>query len=539
MVRTLSITVWLLLILLPVGSGVLVLLLTSFDTKAGVSLAVFSDLLLDYESILSSFLLAIVAPLVACYLALWMAPGLLRKPRLQQLLSPLLSIPHVAFAVGFMLLMSPSGWLIRLVETMTGLFPTPPAGWPLPEKSLVTVMVVLIVKELPFLLLMISAQLKQLPVNSWLIRAQSYGYSNRQAWWRIVTPELLRRLTLPMAAVIIYSLSVVDIPLLVGNNTPGLLAQRVYEWTFQFSVESQVKAITGAWILLAMALLLLLMNSGHSALYRRLALNKKVIRPGRFNSTRAGGYAWLILAALSLGVLVVLILQSLSSHWFYPSLWPASLSLERWQTESHYLFEPATHSLWLAILSAVIGTVAAIVLLQRQRQKARQSFYWPVLMALFVPQVPLVLGWQQALGEQLTDGWLLWWVCWSHTVYTLPYAYLVLHGAYTRFNGQWLVRAQSLGYSARGAWWRVMLPMLKQPIAVAFAVAFSVSIAQYLTTQWLGQGLTPTLTTEAVSVASGGDWRMGSLYALLQTLLPLVVFILVGLIRTKSYAEYS
>lgn len=539
MVRTLSLVVWLLLILLPVGSGVLFLLMTSFDTKTGVSLAVLIELLSNYESIASSFTLAVVAPLTACYLALWMAPGLLQKPRLQQLLSPLLSIPHVAFAVGLMLLMSPSGWLIRLVESVTGLFPAPPAGWPLAEKSLVTVMVVLVLKELPFLLLMISAQLKQLPVNSWLTRAQSYGYSERQAWWRIVTPELLRRLTLPMAAVIIYSVSVVDIPLLVGSNTPGLLAQRVYEWTFQFSAGSQAEAITGAWILMAMALLLLLMNSAHSALYSRLARAKKVTRSKRLNSGRIGRYAWLILGVLSLGILAVLILQSLSSHWFYPTLWPASLSAERWQTEWHYLSEPAIHSFWLAILSAVVGTAAATVLLQRQRQKARRLFYWPVLIALFVPQVPLVLGWQRVLGEQLAGGWQLWWVFWSHAVYTLPYAYLVLHGAYTSFNEQWLTRAQSFGYSARAVWWRIMLPMLKQPMAVAFAVAFSVSIAQYLTTQWLGQGLAPTLTTEAVSVASGGDWRIGSLYALLQTLLPLVVFIAIGLIRTKSYAEHS
>jgi len=439
-----------------------------------------------------------------------------------------------------MLLMSPSGWLIRLVESVSGLFPGPPAGWPLPEKSLVTVMVVLVLKELPFLLLMISAQLKQLPVNSWLTQAQSCGYSERQAWWRIVAPELLRRLTLPMAAVIIYSLSVVDIPLLVGSNTQALLAQRVYEWTFQFSTDSQVKSITGAWILLAMAFVLLLINTRHAVMYRCLVLCKKVPTQSAWrNSNKASQYAWALLGVLALAIIAILALQSLASHWFYPNLWPASLSPERWQTERPYLAEPASYSFWLAFISALLGTLAAIVLLQRQRQKAAKAFYWPVLIALFIPQVPLVLGWQFVLREPLNDGWQIGWVLWSHAVYTLPYSYLVLYGAYVRFDQQWLTQAQSLGYSARASWWRIMLPMLKQPIAIAFAVAFAVSIAQYLPTQWLGQGLTPTLTTEAVSVASGGDWRIGSLYALLQMLLPLVVFVAIGLIRTKSYAEHS
>ncbi|MDV6317002.1 ABC transporter permease subunit [Idiomarina sp. HP20-50] len=539
MVRTLSIAVWLLLILLPVGSGLFFLLVTSFHSETGVSSATFTELLTDYESTVSSLLLAVVTPLLACYLALWMAPGLLQKPRLQQVLSPLLSIPHVAFAVGLMLLLSPSGWLIRLVETLSGLFPAPPAGWPLPSKSLVTVIVVLVLKELPFLLLMISAQLKQLPVNTWLTQAQSYGYSKRQAWWRVVAPELLRRLTLPMAAVIIYTLSVIDIPLLVGSNTPGVLAQRVYEWTFQFSADSQVKALAGAWILLAMAVVLLLFNSKHAALFRALALSKEVNAGRESDTHKASRFAWSLLGILALGVILILVLQSAATHWFYPNVLPADLSLERWQTEWRYLAEPVVHSLWLALASALLGTVSAIALLQRQRQKGARDFYWPVLIALFIPQVPLVLGWQRLLGEHLQGGWQLGWVFWSHAVYTLPYAYLVLHGAYVSFDKQWLTRAESLGYSPRAAWWRVMLPMLKQPVAVAFAVAFSVSIAQYLPTQWLGQGLTPTLTTEAVSIASGGDWRIGSLYALLQMVLPLLVFILVGAIRTKSYAEHS
>ncbi|WP_300316624.1 hypothetical protein [Idiomarina sp.] len=205
---------------------------------------------------------------------------------------------------------------------------------------------------------------------------------------------------------------------------------------------------------------------------------------------------------MSLAIIAVLILQSLASSWFYPTLMPEALSLNRWQSEWHYLTEPSFNSIWLAFISALLGVIFAVVLLQHQReQKQKDSLSVWVLIALFVPQVPLVLGWQMLLGEYVNQGWNAVWVAWLHTVYTVPYAYLVLHGAYTQFDEQ-----------------------------------------------WLGQGLTPTLTTEAVSVASGGDWRIGSLYALLQTLLPLIVFISVGLLNTglkgkktkaKRYADYS
>ncbi|MFD2631282.1 ABC transporter permease [Idiomarina piscisalsi] len=551
MVRALSVAIKFVFIVLPVSGGLLLLLLSSFSAESGLTHNAVYTILSERATLVSTLLVAVVAPLMACYLALWLALGLLKLPRLQQLLSPVLSVPHVAFAVGLMLLFSPSGWLIRLVESVTGLLPFPPQGWPLPEKSVITVMVALVLKELPFLLLMIAAQLKQVPASSWLTQAQSYGYSQRQAWWRIVTPELLKRLTLPMAAVIIYSLSVVDIPLLVGSNTEALLAQRVYEWTFQFSPESQSKAVAGAWILMVIAVLLLFLNSLHSGLYRKWALTKALRKQWSKTtfSDKAAKITWITFGFLSLAIIVVLILQGLASSWFYPTLMPEALSLNHWQSEWHYLTEPSFNSLWLALTSALLGVIFAVVLLQHQReQKQKRSLNVWVLIALFVPQVPLVLGWQMLLGEHLTQGWNVLWVAWSHTVYTLPYAYLVLHGAYTQFDDKWLIKAQSLGYSARQAWWKVMLPMLKAPLTTAFAIAFAVSIAQYLPTQWLGQGLTPTLTTEAVSVASGGDWRIGSLYALLQSLLPLIVFIGVALLNTelrrthskaKRYAEHS
>lgn len=540
MVRALSIAVKLLLIALPVGSGLLLLLWSSLSQDTGVNVAATQFLLSEHASLISTLLVAVVAPLVACYLALWMAPGLIKSAKWQQVLSPLLSVPHVAFAVGLMLLLSPSGWLIRLVESISGLFPAPPHGWPLPEKSVITVIVILVLKELPFLLLMISAQLKQLPSKQWLIQAQSYGYSERQTWWRVLVPELLKRISLPMVAVIIYSLSVVDIPLLVGSNTQALLAQRVFEWSFQFSEASQAQALTGAWILMVLSLGLILLNKWHAPIYKKLISIKRVkSRKVSLNTDKVSRYAWALLATVSLGIVCVLLLQSLASNWFYPALWPDSLTFTRWQAEWEYLTEPTLNSVVLALVSALLGTISAVIILQRQRQSENNGLSWPILIGLSIPQVPLVLGWQLLLAGALNGGWQSVWVLWSHTVYTLPYAYLVLSGAYLSFDEQWLIKAQSLGYSARKSWWKIMLPMLKVPLAVAFAVAFSVSIAQYVPTQWLGQGLSPTLTTEAVSVASGGDWRIGSLYALLQMVLPLLVFISVGLLRTKNYAEHS
>ena len=55
-------------------------------------------------------------------------------------------------------------------------------------------------------------------------------------------------------------------------------------------------------------------------------------------------------------------------------------------------------------------------------------------------------------------------------------------------------------------------------------IGFAVSVAQYLPTVFAGNGLVATLTTEAVTLASGADRRVVGAYATLQALLPMAGF---------------
>ncbi len=126
---------------------------------------------------------------------------------------------------------------------------------------------------------------------------------------------------------------------------------------------------------------------------------------------------------------------------------------------------------------------------------------------------------------------------WSHSVFTFPYAYLVLNGDYRRFNRRWLLVSQSLGHSAINSWCRVLVPILRQPMLYAWVIAFSVSVALYLPTQLLGAGRVVTITTEAVNIGSGGDRRLLGLYALWQMLLPLTALFIAALASGRRRAN--
>ena len=92
------------------------------------------------------------------------------------------------------------------------------------------------------------------------------------------------------------------------------------------------------------------------------------------------------------------------------------------------------------------------------------------------------------------------------------------------------VVARTLGWGSTRIFWLLTLPSLTRPLLTALAVGFSVSIAQYLPTLWLGAGRIPTLTSQAVALSSGGEAQTLAAQALWQLLLPAVCFTLTALL---------
>ena len=59
----------------------------------------------------------------------------------------------------------------------------------------------------------------------------------------------------------------------------------------------------------------------------------------------------------------------------------------------------------------------------------------------------------------------------------------------------------------------------------------------YLPTVLIGAGRLPTITTEAVALASGGNRRVIGVYAFLQTLLPFMMFLIAAAIPALLFAN--
>jgi putative thiamine transport system permease protein len=182
----------------------------------------------------------------------------------------------------------------------------------------------------------------------------------------------------------------------------------------------------------------------------------------------------------------------------------------------------------IALLATGLSLAATLAALEHEARRGYSAsraalaiLYFPLL----VPAVCFLLGLVVAMAfAGIRPGF--WPVVLGHVLFVLPYTYLSLSEAYRRFDRRWIAVGQTLGERPASVFWRIRLPMLLTPLLATAAVGLAVSIGQYLPTQVLGAGRVPTVTTEAVALASGGDRRFIGVWALLQALLPAVGFIL-------------
>ena len=151
-----------------------------------------------------------------------------RWERMVKALAPMLAVPHAAFAIGLAFLIAPSGWLLRAFSPWATGFDAPPAWATTQDPWGGGLIAVLVVKEVPFLLWAAATQLRRADTAARWSReldvATSMGYAPHTAWWRIVWPQLWPLLGGPLLAVLAYSLTVVDMALVIGPTTPPTLA---------------------------------------------------------------------------------------------------------------------------------------------------------------------------------------------------------------------------------------------------------------------------------------------------------------------------
>lgn len=445
-----------------------------------------------------------------------------------RLLAPLLAVPHAAIAIGVAFLLAPSGFLLRLVSPWATGLDLPPDLATVQDRYGVALALALAVKETPFLLLMLLGALGQVQAPQRLATARSLGYGPVTAWLKTVLPAVYPQLRLPIYAVLAFSLSVIDMALILGPTAPPTFAVLVFRWFNDPDLTLRFVGAAGATLQLLVVVagiaLWRLAEIAAARLGRRWIARGNRGGPGQ---TARQGWSAGVFLLLGLGVasLLVMALWSFAGRWRWPDAWPDSVTLVTWSRQ----LEPAAASGWTTLLLGLAAAGLALTLVlgcleQEQRSGRRPTrALWLLYLPLLVPQVAFLFGAQVLAILAGLDGSFTALV-WSHLLFVLPYVFLALAEPWRRLDTRYLRSARCLGATPFAVFWRVKLPMLLRPVLFATAVGFAVSVAQYLPTLFAGGGRYATLTTEAVTLSAGADRRIVGVFAFLQALLPLAAF---------------
>ena len=448
----------------------------------------------------------------------------------QRGLIPLIAVPHAAIALGLAFLIAPSGWIIRSLSFLVMGWETPPEWVTLQDPFGLSLIFGLVLKETPYLLLMILAALPQIRAQEYLRIGQSLGYGNFRSWLKLVLPQVYPLIRLPVFAVLAFSLSVVDVALILGPTTPPTLAVLILRWIDDPDLSFRFLASAGAVLLLVITL---------GSLFFWRVSEWLVLRKWRnwlTNGKRGSGNEAHNLAALSglvlLGTAFFSVLGlafwSLSLRWPYPHVLPQRWTSRNWERHWSSLQETAFTTLEVGVISGAIALFLVVGCLENEQwRRVKFSFrsQWLLYLPLLIPQATFLLGIQILAVRLEMDGTFLLLV-WSHLLFVLPYIFLTLADPWRNLDARFPLIAQCLGASPLRILFRIKLPLLLKPLLIAAAIGFAVSVAQYLPTLFAGGGRFATLTTEAVSYAAGADRRVIGVYGFLQALFPWIALLL-------------
>ncbi|WP_350635515.1 ABC transporter permease subunit [Pseudoalteromonas sp. GW168-MNA-CIBAN-0100] len=534
------------LLILPVLGGLISVLLPAFGYAPVLEQTTFSlqgfNALWQTPGLTQMVTLSVATGLISTLLAfiitLMILAAFFNSPwlnRIQRLLSPILVIPHAAAAIAVGFLIAPSGMISRLASPWLSGWELAPNGM-FPHDSFgISIILGLTLKELPFLLLMALGVLAQPELGKKLRQqhkvALNLGYCPMTAFFKVILPSLYPLLRLPLLAVLAYASASVEMPLILGPNTPPTLAVAIMHWFNDVDLNLRIKASAGALLQLAV-------TGGLLALWLGAEKAVKVLFSDSLtNGVREyGGFYWqkitVVLTTLVIGFILLsligLVMWSVAGFWRFPDAMPEQFTLLHFKSALMQMGSPLFNTLAIGLVTTLFAIILTLLCLESEQLNDKPISRFTSLiiyLPLLVPSIAFLFGlvWiQQLVNNQAA----FFNVVLTHLLFVLPYVFLSLASSYRRLDPRFAHVAASLGAAPCKVFFKVKLPQLFAPILIAAALGLAISFGQYLPTLLAGGGRIATITTEAVTLANGASRRTSAVYAIMQMALPLIGFIL-------------
>jgi spermidine/putrescine transport system permease protein len=202
-----------------------------------------------------------------------------------------------------------------------------------------------------------------------------------------------------------------------------------------------------------------------------------------------------------------------------------------------------------AVLASLIAyPMAYFTSLKLDRQKLTAVLL--VIIPLWVSLMIRVFAWRTILGENgILNSFLVavgildepseWFLYTRFTVFltltyvAIPYVFIASYTALERIPRSLLEASHDSGAPGWRTFWHIVLPLSKQGLAIGFALAFLLAVADYITPSMVG-GMDGTMLGVVVASQFGlaGNWPLGAAMAI-----SLLVFVVVFLAIVARFAR--
>lgn len=242
------------------------------------------------------------------------------------------------------------------------------------------------------------------------------------------------------------------------------------------------------------------------------------------------GLVFGLIAFLIFGPIANLLLWTVAEKWYFPHALPLQYGFSSWVR----VFEPrggATESLTNSLIVAVLTVIVSLLLaipagyaLARLKLPLRGLILLAFLIPQAFPNLTIYVNVARIFYELRLNGTIPG-VVLVHVSHGLVYAVWIATAAFSAIEIELEQAARSVGASALRAFWDITLPLAAPGLMASAIFVFLESLDEFTGSYFVGAPDVNMLPLLLYTAASGGNYQIASITALL-LLVPSLIFML-------------
>ena len=215
---------------------------------------------------------------------------------------------------------------------------------------------------------------------------------------------------LPVYAVLAFSMSTVEVGLILGPGNPPPLALLAARWFADYDLQRYFPAAAAATLqgLLVLAALLGWRAGEVGVAHIGQSWCERGVRAGAIEPV-ARVSAGLAAITLALGLVALLgtAVWSLAQSWRFPAALPEQWTTQSWSLQLPRMTDTVITTIGLALASALVAVLLAAACLEAEIRRGHaptRRVLWLVYAPLLVPQIAFLYGFQVVLVKLGFDG---------------------------------------------------------------------------------------------------------------------------------------